>query len=131
MSNEADKILDILDRCCNSFTFPMLDNGYVYLAATRLSLYRANADWAMVIETFGFSPRSGCPDTCIYTFANVLCNRNVPESSGKGELYENYLRNNPNNEMRFIQPLDCDEWQKVPDSEEAISENTKEFVLRG
>jgi len=31
-------ILSILDRCCDAFAFPMLDNGYVYLAGTRLSL---------------------------------------------------------------------------------------------
>src|SRR5690349_24690426 len=65
MPIEPDRILSILDRCCDAFTFPMLDNGYVYLAATRLSLFRAAPDWAMVIEVFGFSPRSGLPDTHI------------------------------------------------------------------
>jgi hypothetical protein len=57
------RILAVLDRSCNAFTFPMLDNEYVYLAATRLSLYRTAAVWAMVIEVFGFSPRAGLPDT--------------------------------------------------------------------
>jgi hypothetical protein len=109
MSIEPLKILDVLDRCCENFTFPMLDNGYFYLAATRLSLYRSTIDWAMVIETFGYSPRSGEPDLCIYTFASSLCNRGVPESYGSGELYESYLRNNPNNEMRFINPIGWDE----------------------
>jgi len=37
---DPEEILSILDDCCDAFTFPMLDNGYVYLAATRLSLYR-------------------------------------------------------------------------------------------
>ena len=32
----AANILSVLDRCCDTYTFPMLDNGYVYLAATRL-----------------------------------------------------------------------------------------------
>jgi len=40
MPIEADQILSVLDRCCDAFSFPMLDNGYFYLAATRLSLYR-------------------------------------------------------------------------------------------
>jgi hypothetical protein len=131
MAIDPDQILAILDRCCDNFTFPMLDNGYYYLAATRLSLYRSTADWAMVIETFGFSPRAGIPHTSICTFASALCNRDVPESYGKGELYENYLKNNPNNEVRFINPLDWDEWQKIPILEEAIGEGAKNYVLRG
>jgi hypothetical protein len=57
----------------------MLDNGYVYLAATRLSLYRSATDWAIVIEVFGFSPRAGLPDTHIYTFASRLHDRDPPE----------------------------------------------------
>lgn len=55
MPASAPDILAVLDRCCDACTFPMLDNGYVYLAATRLSLFRSKADWAMVIEVFGFS----------------------------------------------------------------------------
>jgi hypothetical protein len=46
----------------------MLDNGYIYLAATRLSLFRSSRDWAITIEVFGYSPRAGIPDTSIYTF---------------------------------------------------------------
>jgi hypothetical protein len=38
---DAVEILAVLDGCCDSCTFPMLDNGYVYLAATRLSAYRS------------------------------------------------------------------------------------------
>jgi hypothetical protein len=53
------EILAVLDGCFDSFTFPMLDNGYVYLAATRLSAYRSESDWAIAIEVFGFSPRAG------------------------------------------------------------------------
>ena len=40
----TDKILQVFDGCCESYTFPMLDNGYVYLAATRLSLHRSPSD---------------------------------------------------------------------------------------
>jgi hypothetical protein len=37
--SDPEDILSILDGCCGAFSFPMLDNGYVYLAGTRLSLY--------------------------------------------------------------------------------------------
>ncbi len=62
MSFDPAHILAILDACAESSTFPMLDNGYVYLSATRLSLHRSMANWAIVIEVFGFSPRAGLPD---------------------------------------------------------------------
>ena len=91
MSSVADQILAVLDRCCDDCTFPMLDNGYVYLAATRLSLHRSASDWAMVIEVFGFSPRAGLPDTHIYTFASRLHDRDPPEQYKDREAYENYL----------------------------------------
>jgi len=93
MPFEADHILSVLDRCCDAFTFPMLDNGYVYLAATRLSLYRTPADWAMVIEVFGFSPRSGLPDTHIHTFASALYDRDAPEKYVNREAFDRYLAN--------------------------------------
>ncbi|MFZ1138757.1 MAG: hypothetical protein WAN76_06250 [Candidatus Sulfotelmatobacter sp.] len=104
---EVDNILSVLDRCCDAFTFPMLDNGYVYLAATRLSLYRTAADWAMVIEVFGFSPRSGLPDTHIHTFASSLYNRDAPEKYVNREAHDRYLANNPNNDSRFVYPIDA------------------------
>ena len=73
------QILSVLDRCCEWLYFPMLDNGYIYLAATRLSLYRSVQDWALVIEIFGFSPKYGMPKIDIYTFASSLHNRSKPE----------------------------------------------------
>jgi len=69
---KSEDVLAILDQCSANFTFPMLDNGYVYLAATRLSLHRTEADWGMVIEVFGYSPRAGMPDTNIYRFASTF-----------------------------------------------------------
>jgi hypothetical protein len=73
----AEQILAVLDRCSDNSTSPMLDNGYVYLAATRLSLYRTADEWAMVIDTFDDSPRSGLPDTCIYTLASTVYNSSI------------------------------------------------------
>jgi hypothetical protein len=130
MPFEADNILAVLDRCCDAFTFPMLDNGYVYLAATRLSLYRTAADWAMVIEVFGFSPRSGLPDTHIHTFASSLYNRDAPEKYVNREAYDRYLANNPNNDSRFVYPIDAGGWQDNQNSE-IVAEDARGVVLRG
>jgi hypothetical protein len=130
MPVEPEEILSVLDHCCDAFTFPMLDNGYVYLAATRLSLYRTAADWAMVIEVFGFSPRSELPDTHIHTFANILYNRDAPEQYGTPEAYDRYLVNNPNNESRFVYPIGAGDWQDDQNIE-TVSENAREFVIRG
>ena len=130
MPFEADRILSVLDRCCDAFTFPMLDNGYVYLATTRLSLYRTAADWAMVIEVFGFSPRSGLPDTHIHTFASTLYNRDAPEKYVKREAYDRYLANNPNNESRFVYPIDAGGWQD-DQNDEILAEDAREVVVRG
>jgi hypothetical protein len=130
MHFDADQILAVLDRCCDAFTFPMLDNGYVYLAGTRLSLYRTDADWAMVIEVFGFSPRAGLPDTHIYTFASTLHNRDTLERYAKREAYENYLANNQHNYSRFVYPIDAGTWQD-PENEEFVAKGAREVVLRG
>jgi hypothetical protein len=129
MNIEVDHILSILDRCCDAFTFPMLDNGYVYLAATRLSLYRFAMDWAIEVEIFGFSPRSALPDTNIYTLASRLHDRDRPEQYVNCEAYNNYLINNPHNESRFVFPLDEWEWQDAEDSE-IVAEGASEIVVR-
>jgi hypothetical protein len=110
MKDTAKDILSILDGCADRVTFPMLDNGYVYLAASRLSLFRSAEDWAMTIEIFGVSPRAGVPDTHIYTFGSSLDHRNAPENFVNRDAYENYLRNNPNNESRFVFPVDEGDW---------------------
>jgi hypothetical protein len=130
MSIKAEHILSVLDDCCDAYTFPMLDNGYIYLAATRLSLYRTIADWAMVFEVFGFSPRYGLPDTHIYTFASALYNRDVPGTYVKREAYDRYLANNPNNEFRFIFPIDKGVWQDDQNGE-LVAEDARELFLRG
>ncbi|ARD22194.1 hypothetical protein SJ2017_1891 [Shewanella japonica] len=54
MNWKSERILEVLDACAEEFTFPVLDNGYVYLAATRMSAYRSDDEWAIVIEVFGF-----------------------------------------------------------------------------
>lgn len=131
MNWTSDKILSILDSCCQSYNFPMLDNGYVYLAATRLSLYRSNIDWAIVIEVFGFSPRAGEPNTDIYTFASNLYNRNQPGNYINSKAYEQYIINNPHNESRSIMPIEDngEEWIDYESVEYVLDRG--QYILRG
>ena len=129
MAFNPEQILSILDRCCEAFTFPMLDNGYVYLAATRLSLYRSATDWAMAIEVFGFSPRAGLPDTHIQTFASRLHDRDPPERYVNRQAYESYLANNPHNEYRSVFPMHEGPWQDAEEME-YVARGAKAVVLR-
>jgi Family of unknown function (DUF7003) len=130
MHPDPEDILSILDRCCDTCTFSGLDNGYVYLAGTRLSLYRSAMDWAMVIEVFGFSPRSGLPDTHIHTFSSRLHDRDPSEQYVSREAYENYLTNNPHNDSRFVFPIDEGTWQDSEDGE-LFAEDATEVMVRG
>lgn len=126
----GEQILAILDACCNSFTFPMLDNGYVYPAAARMSAHRSSADWALVIETFGFSPREGFPSLTVQTFGSRICNRKSPASCIAAEAHLRYLAANPYNEFRSEYPFDGSDWLD-PDSDELIVETPAKAILRG
>lgn len=101
-------ILSVLDQCAESFTLPMLDNGYVYLAATRLTLFKHEDKWALVFEVFGHMPRAWAPDISVTTFSNALSNR---KSQFVDEVAsDNYLKNNPHNESKNYGPIDRDDW---------------------
>lgn len=126
----SEEILAILDQCAAAFTFPMLDNGYLYLAASRLSLHRTDTDWGMVIEVFGYSPRAGLPDTHIHTFASTLYNRDSPEQYKSRSAYENYLANHPHNESRFVFPISSEDW-KDTESCDHIAKGSTKVQVRG
>ena len=107
---DSKEILQILDDAARLSSFPMLDNGYVYLAATRMSLFRSKDDWGLVTEVFGYSPRAGLPNTHLYTFASRLHDRDNPEDYVSETAYRNYLATNPHNESRFIHPIAEGPW---------------------
>jgi hypothetical protein len=68
-------ILQQLDYCAGDYTFPMFDNGYVYFGDTRLSAYRDEKRWAIVIEVLGYSVRTGGHaglNNCLHCFGNCL-----------------------------------------------------------
>jgi hypothetical protein len=129
MNWTKDTILEILDRCAEEFVFPVLDNGYVYFAATKMALYRSEQDWAIVIEVFGFSPRFGQPDTHIYTFSSKLHDRDPASNYVSEEAYRNYLDSNPFNESRFVYPIENSDWKDKDDTDYVRAGG--ECVLRG
>lgn len=120
-------ILKVLDACAADCSFPMLDNGYVYLAATRLALFRSDTDWAMTIEVFGFSPRAGFPDLCIATFASSLINRKTTADYFTPAALDAYLKRQPHNESLFLHPLEEGDWIE----DEAVSNSDYVVRLRG
>lgn len=126
----VDRILEVLDRCCDSFCFPMLDNGYVYLAATRMSLHRSENDWGIVIEIFGYSPRAGLPDTHVYTFSNALQQRKEPKDFVTADAYKQYLANNPYNESSFVHCVEEGDWLDTEESE-LIATEPHDVIVRG
>lgn len=129
MKWHSEDILSILDACCESYTFPMLDNGYVYPAATRLSLYRSSQDWALVIEVFGFSPRCGLPDTQIYTFASNVQRTKSSQDYVTRQAYETYLANNKHNESTFIFPIEEGEWLDA-ENPEIVADGQQTVLVR-
>ncbi|MDQ2800943.1 MAG: hypothetical protein M3Y13_15025, partial [Armatimonadota bacterium] len=67
-----NEILSQLDACAADFTFPMLDNGYVYLADVRLSAYRTERYWALIIEVLGSEYRAGGVFNTLYHYGNCF-----------------------------------------------------------
>lgn len=110
-------ILEVLDDCASNFTFPVLDNGYVYPAAARMSAYSSSEDWGLVIEVFGFSPRAGLPDVSLYTFSSNVQHGKVERDFVSREAYERYLASNRFNVMGTAFPILEGSWQDEDDVE--------------
>lgn len=111
MTHTPEDILSILNACASDWSFPAMDNGYVYLAATRMTLFRSEADWALVFEVFGFSPRAGSPDIFISTFGSQIANKAKPTDYVNAQAYENYLANHEYNDSHVVHPVEGDDWQ--------------------
>ncbi len=69
------QILAQLDVCAAEFTFPVLDNGYIYLGAVRLSAYRGDDQWALIIEQLGSNYRAGGVENCLCCYGNCLLDK--------------------------------------------------------
>jgi hypothetical protein len=125
--HQAQDILGVLDACAADFSFPMLDNGYIYLAATRLALFRSETDWAITTEVFGFSPRAGVPDLCIGTFASTLIRRKTVANYATPAAHADYLKRQPHNEDLFLRHLEEGDWIE----DEAVVQHASPIHLRG
>jgi hypothetical protein len=105
--HSQEQILKVLDDGADAYVFPMLDNGYVYLAASRLSAFRSDSDWALVFEIFGFSPREGHPSLALVTFSNSL----------------------PNGDMQFVAPIHNNTWVDAQNGE-LVAANPPAVLIR-
>lgn len=67
-------LLQQLDQCASIFTFPMLDNGYVYFGNAGLHVMQNYEKYAVVIDVWGFNPRSGQDglSTILHVFGNCI-----------------------------------------------------------
>ncbi|OQD42810.1 hypothetical protein BUL40_09865 [Croceivirga radicis] len=84
----AKEILNQLDKCAEYFTFPMLDNGYVYPIHSKLSAYRDENRWVLIIEAIGFNYRGGGHNgitNCLHIFGN--CIETQPGTNNNNFLY--------------------------------------------
>lgn len=79
MTNNANysssDILQQLDICAADFTFPVLDNGYIYPVTSRTTSYRDAKRWAIIIEVVGFNYRGGGHNgiqNCLYIYGNCI-----------------------------------------------------------
>lgn len=113
---KAEEILSQLDER-HSYTFPMLDNGYIYLAGTKLTAYRDQKRWVLIIEVIGFNYRGGGHNgisNCLHVYGNCLSYR-------PGMRNENFLS------LTADSP-DCETF----DTEESfyLNPNASTFILR-
>lgn len=106
----ADGILRILDAAAEAYVFPMLDNGYVYLAAARLSCFHGSEGWAVVFEIFGYSPRQGIPSTAIISIGEGLVETERAEDFASPEAYAAFVKANPFWRQDFVEPFESDDW---------------------
>lgn len=126
----SERILEILDRAAESFVFPMLDNGYIYPAAARLSCFRNGTGWAFVFETFGYSPRAGIPDLCVTSIGEGLVENEVAQGFATPEAFDTFRAQNAYWRQDYFHPLvmeDVIDW----DHGEALLPGIDWLTLRG
>jgi hypothetical protein len=126
----AEEILAILDQGARDFTFPMLDNGYVYLAASRLGIFASATDWALVFELFGFSPRADIPDLQVAAFTSRPIHRKVAADFVSEEAYRTFLLRNANLDQTWFYPIQGEDWID-PEDGERVSDAASTLELRG
>lgn len=127
--DSADRILEILDEGAERFAVPILDNAYLALAATRVTLFCSASDWALVFEVFGYDTRASLPSLQVATLASRLHARDPVTSYVTPEAHAKYLAENPHNDARFFEPVDEGDWQD--DDEQQVAQSATSLLLRG
>lgn len=128
-ASSEQRILRILDDAAARFVVPVLDNAYVYPAATRLSAHHSDADWALVFEVFGFSARDMDPDVVVTTFASRIQDARTADHFVDAVAFENHQRNHPHDFQVAYFPID-DGWRDQHDPE-LVSPDATDVTVRG
>ena len=75
----ATDILDQLDQATHDAEFPVFDNGYVSFAAARLSGYRSEEAWGIVIEVLGYYYLERQFEDRLYVFGSCVPHPGIGE----------------------------------------------------
>lgn len=126
MNWTASQILKVLDGCCANHSFPELNQGDGFTAATRMFLFRSDEDWAVTIEVFGFSPRADVPAVTVVTVGSRLVNRPGPEDFFNDHAYRSHRDLHPHDETRFVYPVENGAWLEG----DHVSQDAEEVVVR-
>ncbi len=70
-------ILAQLDGAARDYTFPVLDNGYVFIGKSRLNAFRTEQDWAIVFELLGYYTREYQFENRLYAFGSSVANPGI------------------------------------------------------
>ena len=98
-------ILAVLDQGCRDMVFPMLDNGYVYLAAARLVAAPVRGRLGARCSRSSASRRAPAHRTVsTWSFGSRLANRKVREDYVSDEAYRNYLHVHPHDDAACLLP---------------------------
>lgn len=99
----AKEILNQLDKCAEDYTFPMLDNGYIYLVTSKLTAYRDEKRWVIIIEVVGYNYKGrghNGINNCLHIFGN--CIDFEPGTDNNNFLYPT---DNSSDEPTFVEEI--------------------------
>jgi Family of unknown function (DUF7003) len=106
------EVLEQLDAAAEEFLFPDLGHGYYYAVDARLHGYRDAGQWALIVETVGYSPRAGNLIDVLHVFANCLTSGEPGFDNGD-----------------FLDRVD--NWDEIEDPDEPETHRGGPVVLRG
>lgn len=143
MKLDPRSILNVFDACFERGTFPTPFQAGLP-AASRLTLHRSDDGWALVVEAFGYDPRSRESSLVVRTIADRLANRRRLDEYVDVAAWERYLDENRYHEVRHFHPLDVEPWWEGPGTDrgdenseapphgpDLIPSNVQAVVLRG